>query len=211
MSFLTFALQGMSTALGVMGALEQGESDALAAIIRGEGQARQFDAQADADLFNSKVALQLAESERERATAQAIDFRRSEGSKAASRRARVAAGNLAMEGSPLMVDESIWQEIEFGTQRISYAGQLASTRLTNEAKLLQESARNNRESARFSRQAGEISASNIRRASKINAVGAGIKGLTGFADTLSTRGADWGTGKKSSTKEWVPSTDWANW
>ena len=193
------ALQGASTAMGIMGALRSGSSNSIIARVQAENSARQSEAHAEADTLNAEIARQQAQSERERAAAEALDYRRSQGAKLASRRATFAAGGLALEGSPLLVDDSIFQEIEFGAQRIAHAGSLAETRLKNQASLLDTSAERNRQSADFARKAGDFTAKSARTASIIDALSAGVKGATQIGATLSGKGAGWGGTKK---KEW---------
>lgn len=194
-------MQGASTALGTIGALFQGQASATNARIKGEADARTLEARADADAFNAKVYRQLAESETQRAAAEAGDYRRTQGAKAATMRAIQADSGFVLEGSPLFVNESILQEIEFGSSRIAYGGQLASTRARNQATLLDVSSRNNRTSAQFARAAGEVSADNITRASYLNSAGNLIKGSTGIYETL----AGGRTPAGSSSNNWWPS------
>lgn len=197
MSYMTLALQGASTALGVIGALRQGESDAYATSVAAQSKAMGLEAQAEADSFNAKVSRQMAEAELQRAAGEAGDYRRTQGARAASRRALTGASGLALEGSPLLADESIFQEIDFGASRIGYAGDVAAARLRTQGDLLDLSATRNLESANFARTAGEASARNIKSSSYLKAFGAGVTGLTGITSTLSTGGGGWATPAQS--------------
>lgn len=191
MAYLTLALQGASTALGVVGALHKGETEAYRAQTEAEMRARNADAQAEADEFNSKVARQLADYEHFKAKGDVADFRRSQNKQAAQSRAVFAASGLALEGSPLMVDEMIFQEIDFGASRIAAAAGVVSTRYRNQAQLLDLSARRNRETAVFAREAGKTSAENIRSGSFIDAIGTGIRGFADVSKTLSGMPGGW--------------------
>jgi hypothetical protein len=185
---MTMGLQGLGTGFNIFGALQSGKSQATSALIQTEASARASEARADADRFNAKVADQMAVSAEQQATATAADYRRIQGSKLASRRAVAAASGVALEGSPLMIDNSIFQQIEFGASRISYAGSVQATRARNQGTLLRVSAENTDRSADFARQAGQISADNIMDASYIKAIGAGITGLGELSKTMDKMG-----------------------
>lgn len=200
MAFLTLAMQGAGTGLGIWGSLFQGQVGETNALIEYGNRARGFDAQADADKFNATMTRQVAESERQRTDAEATDYRRVGKSKLASLRAKHAASGIALEGSPMIVDDSIFSEIEFGAQRIVHAGAVTGTRLMNQARLLDTSSSNNRASAIFSRQSGEYSADAHRTASYLNAGRYALSGFGEITKTLSTsRKGGWDT---------TPSTTW---
>lgn len=212
MTYATMAMQGVGTAMSVFGSLYKGESDAYSARVEAEARARTAEAQAEADTFNAKVYRQVAESETDRAAADATDYRRTQKAKQAQLRARQVSSGFALSGSPLMIDETVFQEIEFSTNRIAYAGQLARTRMENQADLLDLSATRNKDTAKFARFAGDISASNIRTGSIINAISYGVKGtndiLKGY-NSLSTRGSMPAPSGNSSTPFYIPQgTGW---
>lgn len=217
MAYMTLAAQGAMTATSIMGALQQGESEAYRVEVETENRARQFDANAIADEFNAKVSRQLAEAEIERAKAAATDFRRDEGAKAATSRAVQAASGVAFEGSPLMVDETLFQEIEFSAMRIGHAGDVAAARLRTQSDLLRFSAANNRVSAANARAAGAYTSESIKDSAFINAIGSGAKGIVGFGSTLATMNGGWdftkklggGTGgRKASTSNYIPTYEY---
>lgn len=215
MSFATLALQGIGASLGIVGALRTGDSGAFNALIKGESEGRIADARADADSFNAKVARQLAISEESNAAATAADYRRTQTSKAASARAVRADSGLALEGSPLLVDQSIFKEIDFGSSRIAYAGQLSSNRLRNQASVYDVYSENNRRTGVFARQAGKIGADNARDSAVLNALSFGAKGANEMYKTLAVGGdlPDWATPsvKKKTTASndpWDSKWDW---
>ena len=210
MSFATAAAQGVSVATGLMAgqtgahaARYQGAVDANTALINSENAARSSEARAAADRFNAAVSEQLAESETERAGAEATDFRRAQSARQASSRARLAASGLALEGSPLMVDENIFSEIEFGAARLVHAGQVTATRLRNQATLLRRSADFDTETAINTREAGRKTAQWAVEGGEIRADAARLAGFGNAANsltapyrasTLTGRGAGWGLG-----------------
>lgn len=177
-------LQSLGTSLGIFGALQKGSSDELNARIKYAADERTALARADADSFNAKVARQLALAEERKTAADAADYRRVGSSKIASARAARADSGLALEGSPLLVDASIFKEVEFGVDRIVNAGAVNATRMRNQATLLDVSSENNRRTADLARAAGDASVSNIRSASRLNAAALGLSGATGIARTL---------------------------
>lgn len=206
MAYLSMAAQGVGLISSLMGmqsgkdaARFKGAADANMALINAENTARAAEARAAADTFNATVAEQLAVSESERAGAEAGDFRRAQNARVASSHARQAASGLALEGSPLLVNETMFQEIEFGAQRIAYGGQLASSRARNQASLLNFSSKIETDNARRAREAGKITADYALQAGELNADAAQIKGfgdmfkgLSGFGSTLAGRGTSWG-------------------
>ena len=200
MTYATMALQGVGTAMSVFGSLYKGNVDSYNARVEAEAKARSAEAQAEADTFNAKVFRQVAESETDRAAAEATDYRRTNKAKLAQLRAKQASSGLAMSGSPLMVDETVFSEIEFSTNRIAYAGQVIRTRYENQAALLDLSATRNLDTAKFARQVGETNAENIKTGSYINAIIAGAQGanntLKGYS-SLSTRAAPASSGNST--------------
>lgn len=192
MTYATMAMQGVSTAMNVFGSLYSGQANAYNAKVESEAKARQAEAQAEADTFNAKVYRQVAQSETERAAAEATDYRRTQSGNVAKLRAKQAGSGFALSGSPLMIDEAVFQEIEFSTNRLAYAGQLARVRYENQADLLDVSASRNIDTAKFARETGAISADNIITGSYISAAAAGAKGfndaLKGYAP-MATRQA----------------------
>ena len=132
---------------------------AAGSIMQGNAAAANALADAKAHYFNAKVAEQQARNTQEGALADANDYRRLQSSRLAARRAQMGgAGVVASEGSPLLVDESILSNIEFGATRIINEGDIKSVRLRNEATLKRAQARASRRGATYARQAGYIGA-----------------------------------------------------
>jgi hypothetical protein len=207
MAFLAQAAQGASLVASLLGtqmsvdaARYQGAAEANKALIEAENAARSAEARAEADEFNAKVSEQQAISEEQRAGAEAHDFRRAQSARQAAQRARSAASGVALEGSPLLVDQAIFQEIEFSVQRIVHGGQVVSGRLRNQATLQRYSADVERMNADTARKTGRISADYAIQAGDIKARGARIAGLgdtarilTGIGTTLTGKSSSWGS------------------
>lgn len=138
------------------------------ALLSGEADAKTFDAQADAAEFNSKVAGQLARAAKAKGKTDASDFRREQGARLASNKAVQAASGFTLEGSPLLVDRSIFAEIEIGAARLQHAGDVDFFKYLSEEELQRREATNVRMSAALSRKAGEINASYARQAGEIS-------------------------------------------
>lgn len=210
----TLGLQGFGTSLGIFGALRKGSSDELNARIKAVSEERTSLARADADSFNAKVAGQLAVSEEQKTAADVADYRRVQSAKAAGARAVRAKSGLALEGSPLLVDENIFKEIDFGVQRIVNAGATNVTRLRNQETLLGVSAENNRRTASFARAAGAAGVSNIRDATGLTAAAVGLRGAADIYKTLlGGEAPDWAIPKKKKTSvaSWEDSfSDWGS-
>ena len=192
---VSIAAGGASIFSGLMGgrtgaaaARYQGAVDANMALISAENTARTLEAKAEADLFNAEVAEQMAGSETHRAGAEASDFRRAESARLSSSRARQAASGFELEGSPLMVDENIFTQAEFGAQRVAHAGQVTSTRLRNEAKLLRRSSLLGRESAWRAREAGKQTAEYAVQGGDIRGGAASIAGYGDAAKSAAAMG-----------------------
>ena len=171
----------LGTVAGIAGALTQ----EVAAKFEGEVAARNAEAEADAYKFNAKVAEQQARNTRDVARAEAGDFRRSGSAALASRRAQAAGSGVATTmGSPLMVDEAILSEVEFGAARIINQGDIVSTRQLNEATLLKAQAKNARRNALYARQGGRIAA----HAARLGVYTSIAQGATSIGNTLATAG-----------------------
>jgi len=198
-------LSALMAPMGIIGALSAGDAAAFNAQTEAENRARSAEAAADAAIFNSKVAGQLAKSEEDRAAANAADYRRGGSAKLASNRARVADTGLAAEGSPLMIDENIFKMIDFGATRIGFAGMLAATRLRNQQDLLETEAENSKATAAYARVAGAASVENIKSAARMNAATAGLKGATNIYQSILGKGgsgAEWGLGTSKVASAW---------
>jgi hypothetical protein len=137
--------------------------------------------EAEAHKFNAKVADQMAENTRDVARAEAMDFRRAGSGKLATRRAQSAASGVTGQ-SPLMVEEKILSNVEFGAARIVNAGDIISTRQKNEAQLLRFHAKQAKDNARYARVAGRMSAS----AAKLGGYTSIAQGAIGIGNTISS-------------------------
>lgn len=156
-------------------------------LLEGEINARNYEASADADEFNAKVAGQLARNAKVVAGAEASDFRRLQGARLSSNRAMQASSGLAMEGSPMLVDRAAFAEIELGSARLEHAGDVDFFRYLTEQALLERSAKNDRASAVLARKSAQISVNFAKQAGAIARKGA-MLGVD--ASELRRKGAD---------------------
>lgn len=117
MTALAGALSIGSGLLGAFGALKSGKAAAQAA------------------KFQAKILEQQAASERDVSRAEAEDFRRRGSRARASSIARLSGTGAAIEGSPLLVDESFVKDIALGSARILQGGEVRGTRLGQQAVL----------------------------------------------------------------------------
>ncbi len=187
------ALGAISVASGIAGAATEAAAashDAEVAAfneeIRSENDARGFEAQAEADSLNAAILRQREENEKVKARADAEDFFRQGRAALAGSRAERAASGFALEGSPALVDEATFQAIEFGAQRIRFAGNVEGTRLGQQADILETTGSRSLESAGLARVVGKESAKNIRSAGRIGQVSAAVRGVGSAARGLSS-------------------------
>lgn len=212
MAYLTTAALGANLVAGIYGASQdaagyqnigqitaagqryQAAVNANQILVQAENTARSAESQAQADTFNAKLSDQLATSAEVKAGAEAHDFRRSMFARLATSRAGAAASGLALEGSPLAVDENAFAQIEFGTSRIVYGGMLEASRFRNQRVQLEAEAARQTESARLARETGKKSADYALGAGEFAAAGslaaADAKSAsarsTGWSSSLST-------------------------
>lgn len=118
------ALEGLTLATGL-------GSAALSAA----SQNRKIEAQEEAAEFNASVQEQKAEQERDRAAAEASDFRRKQGARRASAIADRGASGVRFAGTPLLTDTDVIEEIELGAARIGQGGEMRATAAENTARL----------------------------------------------------------------------------
>lgn len=196
MSFLVNMALGANLINGLYGAhyqseaaLEMGQARANEILISSENQARIAEGQAQTDQFNAKLAEQLAGSETDQAASQAHDYRRTYAAKLANSRATFAASGLALEGSPLMVDENAMATIEYGASRIAANGMLRASRLRNQAKLLRGQSARDLASARYARSAGDIARQSALAAGQIGSDSATFAGWGQFFNTSARIGS----------------------
>lgn len=138
------------------------------ALLEGEIDANNFEAQAWAAEFNSKVAGQMARHAKESGKIDASDFRRQQGARVANNRAAQAASGFALAGSPMLVDQSIMAEVELGASRLEHAGDVEFFRGLTEQSLLKRESLVFKASADLARKAGAINASYAREAGEIS-------------------------------------------
>lgn len=136
-------------------------------LLSGEISARDFESKAWADEFNAKVSDQLASAAVSKASADATDFRRQQGARLAENRAAQAASGLTSDGSPMLVDRSIMSEIEIGSARLRYAGDVEFFKQLTEGELLRYQSANETASAKLARQAATINANYAKQAGDI--------------------------------------------
>ena len=99
-------------------------------------------AKAESD-FNAAMSRQQAMNAQQVARSNEQDFRRQQSRAAASRRAAMGASGVNIgTGSPLLVSSDLEREVELQAQRIRHGGQVASTRLEQQAQLQQQAGRN---------------------------------------------------------------------
>lgn len=123
---------GASAAVGAVGAIQSGQ----AAKKQGE--------------FQSAVLQQQADRERQDAAAKENDFRTQQSRLLASRRAAMGASGVdAGTGSPLLVDQDFAGEAELQALRIRNGGDVAATRLEQDASLQRSAGANAATSSYF--------------------------------------------------------------
>ena len=148
------------------------------ALVAAENTARVYDARAEADTYNAEISRQKALSAKGKAGAEANDFRRAETARVSTARARQAASGIALEGSPLMVNEALLQEVEFGAQRLVNTGDIEAARLRSEAKLQDRYAYRETQTAANARAAGAKTATYAVDSAEIKAQSALTSGKT---------------------------------
>lgn len=154
--------------LQAKGASFQGEANAFNAELEGENAARQYEAEAAADTFNAKVAKNLARNVRSVGRADAADYIRLQRARIATSRANFGKSNLALEGSPMLVDSATLAAAELGRIRIIVNAENQGTGLEDQAALLKVEAANAGQNAAIARQAGGLNARLARAAADIN-------------------------------------------
>lgn len=171
----------VSTEASIAGIMQGAKSSAYQAKLEAENRARAAEAKAKEDGFNVELLGQLAKAREVEADATATDFRKGNEAKIAGRVARVAGSNLS-GNSRAAVDLAARTESEFGSKRITSAGNVVAVRMRNQAKLSEMSRRSNLDTAFFARTAGQQTADNFEIAARIAAMGAAAKGAAGQAE-----------------------------
>lgn len=188
---MTFAAQGASLANGIYSMIYG--ADAARAIGRSEANVigAQSEIAAQTSDFNAKVATQMATSAETDAAAKSHDFKRTMYARLAGARAVGAAQGLTLEGSPLAVDENTQAQIEYGVSRIAYGGELESSRLRNQSRLLSTQADYTRRYGRLASdvalETGDIKAG----AAYLTGEGNLFRGATNLGTTLAGRQVNW--------------------
>ena len=112
------------------------EAFIASAIVSAVGSVAQGQASAHAAKFQSAVLTQQAERERQIAEREADRFRRQQNAIAAAARTRRAgSGVLPNEGTSLLVEDAIFDEILLGEAFIKQGGQVRASRLLDQAAL----------------------------------------------------------------------------
>jgi len=212
MAFLTAAAQGASVANSIaatnyaassaraIGQTQAGAERYSAAVnanqvlISSENSARAAETNAANEQFNATVADQLAQNAVQEAGANATDYRKQLFARLASARNVQGASGLVLEGSPLMVDQNTFSKIEFGAQRLVYAGTVKANTLRNESSLLRQQSALDTQTAKLARVAGKQSVTNILGAGDLAATAAQQSGeakagaaiYSGTANTLNS-------------------------
>lgn len=215
MAFMTQAALGANLVAGIYGAnldasgyrqageiaaagqRYQGAVNANQILVNAENQARAADAQAQSDEFEANLADQFSERATAEAAEKAHDYRRVLQGKLAGARAERAASGLALEGSPMLVDENTFAQIEFGVSRIVSTGMTESLRFRDQAGLLRDQAERGRATARFAREAGRQGAEYAVRGGDIAAAGSLS---TGYAKASSAMSSGWSSALATGAK-----------
>jgi hypothetical protein len=163
--------------------LTEGEAAGLMAasemfniLLDAENVARGFEADSVASEFNARVANQMARNSISVADAEARDYRLRGNAAVESQRAQQAGSGFMMEGSPMLVQEVLFSEVELGTARLKHAGEVEATRLRTEGELLQYSAGIDKQSANIAREMSKINAGYAAEAGKIRLDAAFLSG-----------------------------------
>lgn len=107
----------------------------LGSVVGAIGSIAQGQAAQSAAKYNAAALKQQAESERQTANANTLDYRRQQQRRLMEAVATQGASGVTGAGSPLMVNEATVREIALGASRIGFEGRVKSNRLMNEAEL----------------------------------------------------------------------------
>lgn len=114
------------------------------------GQNAAGKAEQQAGLYNARVSEMNAAAERDKAAAEAEDYRLANSRKLASSiAARGASGVAIGSGTPLQVTEDVVRQIELGASRIGHEGGVKANAYENQAKLDRAGAKNARSAGRI--------------------------------------------------------------
>lgn len=112
------------------------EAFIASAIVSAVGSIASGQASASAAKFQSAVLAQQAERQRQIAEREAERFRRQQGAiAAAARTKRAGSGVLPNEGTSLLVEDTLFDEILLGEAFIKQSGQVRASRLLDQAAL----------------------------------------------------------------------------
>lgn len=168
-------------------AKEAGKLGVASAMLEAKVAKKNYKFEAAAHKFNAEVARQQAANTRGVGRADANDYRRLNSARLASNRAAAAgSGIVASSGSPLMVDEAIFSEIEFGAARTINAAEIIATRQDNEGVLLDAQARQARKNAMLAMKSGAINAQAARIGADAAQNAAIARGIQGVGSSLAT-------------------------
>lgn len=145
-------------------------------LVDAENTARAFEADAAEGEFNARVARQMAKNSIAVADAEARDFRLRGNAAIESQAALQAGSGFMLEGSPMLVQDVLFGEVELGAARLKHAGEVEATRFVNQAQLLEYGAEVNTINAEVARQVGQINADYVKEAGRIRLDAAFLNG-----------------------------------
>jgi hypothetical protein len=148
-------------------AIAQASADLFNTLIDSENVGRQFDAEAQADEFSAKVAMQMSRNAKDVAMSEARDFKLKAGLQVESQAALQAGSGFMLQGSPLLVQDVLLGEVELGANRLKLAGEVERNRLEQQAEQLVYSGKLNKQSALIARETGKINAQYVKETGKI--------------------------------------------
>jgi hypothetical protein len=151
-------------------------SDYFNVLIDAENTAMAFEADATEGEFNARVALQMARNAIEVADAEARDYRLRGNAAIESQAALQAGSGFMLQGSPMLVQDVLFGEVELGAARLKHAGEVEATRLRNESELLTYSATVSTINAKTAREVAKINAGYVKEAGKIRLDAAFLSG-----------------------------------
>jgi hypothetical protein len=154
----------------------QAASDYFNVLIDAENTARAFEADATEGEFNARVAQQMARNSIQVADAEARDYRLRGNAAIESQAALQAGSGFMLEGSPMLVQDVLFGEVELGTARLRHAGEVEATRYENEAELFQFGSVVSTLNADTARAVGNINAGYVKQAGKIRLQAAFLNG-----------------------------------
>lgn len=154
----------------------QTATDYFNVLIDAENTARAFDADAVEGEFNARVAMQMAKNSINVADAEARDYRLRGNAAIESQAALQAGSGFMLEGSPMMVQDVLFGEVELGAARLEHAGEVDARRYENSAALSLFGSKVAQINADTARAVGKINAGYVKQAGKIRMKAAFLNG-----------------------------------